>query len=464
MVTETLGAGVHRKRALTAELISARMERLPFSRFHFRILSIAGACSFFDAFDSLTLSYVLPVLVVLWQFSPTDTGLLISTGYVGQVLGAWGFSWWAERIGRVRAMQWTIALIAILAALCAAAWSFPVLLALRFIQGLGLGGEVPIGATYINEFTNAKTRGRVVFGLQTFFAFAVAMTALVGTIVVPTLGWRWMFILGTIPALLAIPLRRLMPESPRWLAQRVSLEAADKATTQIEQAVIASGVKELAPLPDNIPPIVEKKARIAELFAPAFRSRTFSVWALCFCYASISTAMGAWLPTIYRTIYKLPLASALQYSLATASASFLGACVGIFFIDRLGRRKCFFIAFILGSLPMAYLGLTTVPSSAIEVMILTSLGNFMLAWLIPGFYVYMPEVYPTRMRALGAGVGSSWFRIATIVSPTIIGFLLQTTTISAVFLFFAGIGLVGAAVVYFFVIETRGRVLEEISR
>jgi putative MFS transporter len=456
--------GVGGAKPLSAEVISARMERLPFSRFHFRILTIAGGCSFFDAFDSLTLSYVLPVLVVLWQFSPADTGLLISTGYVGQVLGAWGFSWWAERVGRVRAMQWTIALIAVLAALCAAAWSFPVLLVLRFIQGLGLGGEVPVGATYINEFTNARTRGRVVFGLQTFFAFAVAMTALIGTIVVPTLGWRWMFILGTIPALLAIPLRRLMPESPRWLAQRVSLEAADKATTQIEAAVLASGVKELAPIPDNIPAIPEKKARIAELFERAYRSRTFTVWALCFCYASISTAMGAWLPTIYRTIYKLPLASALQYSLATATASFLGACVGIFVIDRLGRRKCFFIAFILGSLPMAYLGLTTVPSSAVEVMVLTSLGNFMLAWLIPGFYVYMPEIYPTRMRALGAGVGSSWFRIATIVSPTIIGFLLQTTTISAVFLFFAGVGLVGAAVVYFFVIETKGRVLEEISR
>lgn len=464
MASETMAVAAASRASLSPELISARMERLPFSRFHFRILSIAGACSFFDAFDSLTLSYVLPVLVGLWQLSPADIGLLISTGYVGQVLGAWGFSWWAERIGRVRAMQWTIALIAALAALCAAAWSYPILLGLRFIQGLGLGGEVPVGATYINEFTNARTRGRVVFGLQTFFAFAVAMTALIGTIVVPTLGWRWMFILGTIPALLAIPLRRLMPELPRWLAQRVSLEAADKATTRIEQAVIASGVATLAPLPGNIPPIVEKKARVAELFDPAYRWRTFSVWALCFCYASISTAMGAWLPTIYRTIYKLPLASALQYSLATASASFLGACVGIFFIDRLGRRKCFFIAFILGSLPMAYLGLTTVPSSAIEVMVLTSLGNFMLAWLIPGLYVYMPEIYPTRMRALGAGVGSSWFRIATIVSPTIIGFLLSTTTISAVFLFFAGVGLFGAAVVYFFVIETRGRVLEDISR
>ncbi len=463
MVSETMSRGAAAG-AVSAEVISARMERLPFSRFHFRILSLAGACSFFDAFDSLSLSYVLPVLVTLWQFSPTDTGLLISTGYVGQVLGAWGFSWWAERVGRVKTMQWTIALIAVLAALCAAAWSYPVLLVLRFIQGLGLGGEVPVGATYINEFTNAKTRGRVVFSLQTFFAFAVAVTALVGYIVVPTLGWQWMFILGVIPAALAIPLRRLMPESPRWLAQRVSLSEAAKVTSEIEQAVLASGVKSLAPVPDNIPAIPETKARIAELFAPAYRWRTFSVWVLCFCYASISTAMNAWLPTIYRTIYKLPLASALQYSLATTTASFLGVCLGIFMIDRLGRRTCFFVSFLFGSLPMLYLGVTTVPSSAVEVMIFSSLGNFLLSWVIPGLYVYMPEIYPTRMRALGAGVGSSWFRIATIVSPTIIGFLLQTTTISAVFLFFSSIGLVGALVVYFFVIETKGRVLEEISR
>src|ERR1700754_4562980 len=87
---------------LTPELISARMERLPFSRYHFRILSIVGTCSFFDAFDSLMISYVLPVLVVAWKFSPSDTGLMISGAYVGQVLGAWGFAWAAERAGRVK--------------------------------------------------------------------------------------------------------------------------------------------------------------------------------------------------------------------------------------------------------------------------------------------------------------------------------------------------------------------------
>src|SRR3978361_455108 len=101
MVAETVDASSSLPARQSAELISARIERLPFSRYHFRVLSIIGACSFADPFDSLTLSYVLPVLVTLWHFSPADTGLMISTGYVGQMLGAWGFSRAAERSGRV---------------------------------------------------------------------------------------------------------------------------------------------------------------------------------------------------------------------------------------------------------------------------------------------------------------------------------------------------------------------------
>ncbi len=463
MAEQAIGSGAPGTTGLTAEIISARMERLPFSRFHFRILSIVGACSFFDAFDSLSLSYILPVLVALWRFSPADTGLMISMGYVGQVLGAWGFSWIAERIGRVPALQWTIAIIAIFAVLCAAAWSFPVRLVLRFIQGLALGGEVPVGAAYINEFTNARTRGRVVFGLQIFFAFAVVATAAIGSYVVPHWGWQAMFLLGALPAIMIIILRRAVPESPRWLAQRVSLAAADQSATRIEGAVLASGVRELAPIPANIPPILKKHARLMELFGPVYRTRTFCVWAMCFCYASISTAMNAWLPTIYRTIYHLSLQQSLQFSISSTAGSFLGALVGIFFIDWIGRRKCFIWSFATGAVPFLYLGLGPTPSSPVEVMLLVSLGNFMLSWLIPGLYVYMPEIYPTRMRAVGAGAGSSWFRIGAIISPTVIGFLVANTTISAVFVFFGCIALFGAAVTYFFVIETAGRVLEDIS-
>lgn len=464
MATETLERAARAPGRLTPELISARMERLPFSRYHFRILSIVGTCSFFDAFDSLMISYVLPVLVVLWRFTPADTGLMISGAYVGQVLGAWGFSWAAERAGRVKALQWTVGLLAAMAGLCALAWSFPILLVLRFIQGLGLGGEVPVGAAYINEFTNARTRGRVVFGLQVFYAFAVVVTAIIGAYVVPHWGWQAMFLLGLIPALIAIVLRRIVPESPRWLAQRASLAEADRVTSEIERAVIASGTATLPPVPDIIPPIQDKSARVAELFSASYRWRTFSVWAMCFCYASISTAMNAWLPTIFRTVYHVQLSNALFMTIAPTAGSFFGAIVGIFFIDLIGRRRCFLFSFTAGSIPFLILGLGLVPESAVQVMLLASLGNFLLGWLIPGFYVYMPEIYPTRIRALGAGVGSSWFRIGAIVSPMIIGFLVATASVSAVFLFFGCVALFGTVVTWLFAIETRGRVLEDISK
>ena len=285
MVTETMERAPRAAGRLTPELISARMERLPFSRYHFRILSIVGACSFFDAFDSLMISYVLPVLVVAWHFTPSDTGLMISGAYVGQVLGAWGFSWAAERVGRVKALQWTVGLMAVMAGLCAFASSFPILLTLRFLQGLGLGGEVPVGAAYINEFTNARTRGRVVFGLQVFYAFAVVVTAIIGAYVVPHWGWQAMFLLGLVPALIAIVVRRIVPELPRWLAQRVSLEAADRTTTAIE----ASGDRQRHhPFAAGARQSFRRSRKSARASASCsittYRWRTFSVWAMCFCY------------------------------------------------------------------------------------------------------------------------------------------------------------------------------------
>jgi putative MFS transporter len=259
-------------------------------------------------------------------------------------------------------------------------------------------------------------------------------------------------------------LRGAVPDPRRWGARGARLAEADSAMTVIEQAVIASGVGELAAFPNDIPPIPQKEARVTELFSAAYRWRTISVWAMCFCYAATSTAMNAWLPTLYRTVYHVSLSGALQLSIATTASSFLGIVIGIFFIDRIGRRKCFLFSFVTGSVPFLILGLGVTPDSPMQVVLLASLGNFFLSWLIPGLYVYMPEIYPTRMRALGAGVGSSWFRVGSIISPTIIGFLIAKATISEVFLFFAGLALIGAVVRYFLVIETRGRVLEEISQ
>src|SRR3974390_1060217 len=113
-----------RRAPLSEEMISARVERLPLSRWHVRMMSIAGLAHFSDAFDSLAIAFVLPVLVGLWKITPAEVGFLISAGYVGQILGAIGFGWLAERIGRRGALRLTVAVISILSFACALSWNY----------------------------------------------------------------------------------------------------------------------------------------------------------------------------------------------------------------------------------------------------------------------------------------------------------------------------------------------------
>jgi MFS transporter, putative metabolite:H+ symporter len=141
--------------ALTAESIVARIERLPVAPWHVRMRAIIASATFFDAFDALTIAFVMPALFGPWHLNPAQIGVMISGGYIGQVIGAFGFGWLAERYGRLRVLTWTILVIAVMSLACAFAWDFQSLFWLRVIQGLGLGGEVPIAATYINEFAKA---------------------------------------------------------------------------------------------------------------------------------------------------------------------------------------------------------------------------------------------------------------------------------------------------------------------
>src|SRR3982750_4345449 len=173
---------------VTPEQIAARIERLPLSPWHLKLRVIMGIALFFDAFDSLAIAYVLPVLIGLWKLAPGQIGALIATGFAGQLIGSIVAGWAAERWGRVPTMIATLALFAVMSFVCAFAWSYESLLWFRFIQGMGLGGEVPIMAAYVNEFAKAERRGRFSLGVQLLFAVGLLVVALVGAWVVPHLG------------------------------------------------------------------------------------------------------------------------------------------------------------------------------------------------------------------------------------------------------------------------------------
>jgi len=142
-----------------AELI-ARIESVPFSRWHIRPRVIMGSATFFDAFTALSLASATPVLVQLWGLTLTQVGYLLAASYIGQFAGALIFGWLGERIGRVMSATYATLIMAVVSLACAFTGNFTEMFICRLIQGIGVGGEMPVAATYINELSRAHGRGR----------------------------------------------------------------------------------------------------------------------------------------------------------------------------------------------------------------------------------------------------------------------------------------------------------------
>jgi MFS transporter, putative metabolite:H+ symporter len=461
MTNTQMRSGAAAGAADEAASLIARLERLPFSRFHVRALTTVGLAHMFDAFDALAVAFILPSLSAEWHISTLQIGVLISINYVGQLIGSVAMSAVAERLGRRRALRLVLFILSLLSLACAFAPGYLTLLLLRFLQGIGLGGEVPIAASYLNELCPARFRGRVIYVLQALFASGTLLTAVAAVPMIPRYGWQSMFVIGTLPLVLAIFLNRLVPESPRWLIGRGRTAEARSSVAAIESEIQAGGVSlpPVGPLPASTP--VAHGASFRELFANGYARRTLSVWVLALCTSLAGYGILSWMPTLYTRIYKLPLHESLVYSLAPGAASIAGALVGSMIIESLGRRRSFTLGFLGGALPLFYLAFAG--SSAFIVMCMSGISMFFLVLLLSGIYLYAPEIYPTRIRALGTGVATAWMRVASIVGPLIVSLLITRLSVSAVFMFFACAALLGALVVALFLIETAGRSLEQIA-
>ena len=449
--------------AVRQQAIIARIERLPFTSWHVKMRVIVGVATFFDALDAVMIAYILPVIIPLWKIPFSDVGFLISSGYVGQLLGALFFGWVAEKKGRIPALVWTVVVFSIASLACIVSWSYWSLLIFRFIQGFGLGGEIPIGAAYISELCKAKGRGRFVLMYEMIFAVGLVCAALLGFWVVPHLGWRYMFLIGAVPALMVPILRRGLPESPRWLANKKRFDEAEKIVSDIEDIVSEHGHKELPPIePAKLAPVPIKPTSWSELFRGMYLRRTLTVWVIWFCGYFCNYGLAAWLPTLYSRFYKLPLKQALLFSLITSCAGLVGTLSCAIFIDSMGRKTWFTGAFIGGCLFMFILW-STGARDPLTVLLYSSISYFFIGSISVALFLYSPEIYPTRMRALGSGVGTAWLRIASAIGPIAVGIVMAQYSAAAAFMMFGIIALFGAVITGLFAVETRGKILEQLS-
>ena len=457
----------------SADELIARMESVPFSPWHTRARIVMGSATFFDAFNALSLAFALPILIRLWHITPRQIGVLISASYVGQLVGALLFTALAERFGRIRSATAAVAIMSALGLACAMAGSFPALFACRLLQGVGVGGEMPVAAAYISELSRAHGRGRFFLLYELIFPLGLMTTGQVGAWLVPVWGWKAMFLIGGIPGLAITVLLARLPESPRWLISKGRLEEAERIVRQIESSterrISAGGTREGA-LPAATPSSSFRESttssdlaptRWSELLSPLYRRRTLIVWILWASAYFVGNSLNNWMASLYNTIYHLTLRESLRAASLTNAVQVVILLVCAFTIDRIGRRNWTVASYLLGGALLAALGLLGA-HSALSVIVWATLSYAIIGTANAVLYLYTPEIYPTRMRAIGTGLATSWLRLASAVGPAVVGVMVGARGVNSVFLMFAGVAAVGALAATR-MIETRDRRLEEIA-
>jgi putative MFS transporter len=205
----------------------------------------------------------------------------------------------------------------------------------------------------------------------------------------------------------------------------------------------------------------DKPASLADLFGSLYLRRTLVVWVIWFSAYFVNYGLTIWLPTLYRTVFKLPLDVSLRYGLITQAVGLLGTLICALTIDHVGRRPWFALSFAAATLALATLALFPAPTAE-QVLTFLTIAYFFISTINIGVYLYTPELYPTRVRALGVGAATAWLRFASMIGPTVVGMMLAGG-LPSVFTTFAIVAAIAAGITGFYAVETKGRVLEEAS-
>ena len=350
------------------------------------VLPLSWMAVLLDGFDLVVLGTVLPVLLQdkVWGLTPASASIVSTVGLVGMMLGALSIGTVTDVIGRRKALMLAVAGFSVFTLLCAFAPSVLVFGLLRFLAGLGLGGCLPTAIALVNEFSSSDRRGRSTTLLMTGYHVGAVITALLGIVVIPSLGWRALFVIGALPALLLVPLMwRNLPESR---------------------------VFEPAPVKDVI----------GSLFKPGLVRATLAFWVASFMGLLLVYGLNTWLPQIMRAA-GYPLGAALGLLLTLNVGAAIGLLVAGYVADRFGVRRSTIAWFAASAV---FLGLLSVklPGIGVYVAVLVA-GCFVFSSQVL-VYAYVGRVYSDANRATGLGWTAGIGRIGAICGPLLGGALL----------------------------------------
>jgi MFS transporter, putative metabolite:H+ symporter len=366
-----------------------------------RIFVVSGFSWIFDAMDVGLISFISAALIIEWGLTPQEAGLLGSVNAVGMFIGAIVAGALADRMGRNKILMYTVLLFSLSSGISAFATTFAVFLFFRFFIGLGLGGELPVASTLVAENVPEHKRGRMVVLLESFWAVGWILSAMIAYFIMPIWGWRSALIIGALPALLAIYMRKGLPDSKQFQS------TAKKNTSMLQN--------------------------IKTLWSPKYAKDTSMLWILWLLVMFSYHGMFLWLPSVM-VLKGFDLIRSFGYVLLMTLTQLPGFFLAAWLVEKVGRKFVLISFLIMAAISAIIFGnATSLPMLIAGGMAL----SFFFLGVTGTTYAYTTDHYDSSIRATGAGFANAAGRIGAIFGPLVVGFLIAAkvpfTTIFIIF-------------------------------
>lgn len=400
-----------------------------------------------DGLDVLILSFAMAAIVSEFGLTLGEGGLIATYTLIGTVLGGYLFGIFADYYGRVHTFSLTIIIFSIFTGACAFADNVTHLNILRFLAGLGLGGEYGIGMTLVSETWPAAKRARATAGVAMGWQAGAVLAAILAAVVLPDYGWRGLFLVGVVPALLAAWARHGIKEPPMWV-KRKEMKKALAARKANGEALTAEEEEQLAEA---------KKFPLAHLFAgPSKTVTTLSLTVMTSVQNFGYYGIMVWLPMIILKEHGLTTKSMSGWMIVTVIGMIAGIYVFGYLCDRLGRKVPYLIFYVCAA-AMVYIYVNL--GTPIALLFGGAFLGFFCNGMMAGYGTLLSENYTTDARSTAQNFIFNTGRAVGGFAPAIIGALAQSHGFSAAFALLSCVYIAAAVNVLLFIKDTRGTVI-----
>ncbi len=439
--------------------IPGRIERLPMSGYQRKVFAIIATAWLADQVDVALLTFLLGSIVVTFHLSPVQAGSLAAMTFAGQLLGNIGAGLTADRFGRRIVFQVTMVIWGLASFAAAGAWSLGALMVFRLIIGVGVGGEAPVAQAMVSELLPSAIRGKYIAFMEGFWAVGYVASGAISFFVLPHFGWRAVFVAVGLLSLVVFVVRRGLPESPRWLADRGRFAEAEAVMTMMETEVRRRTGREL-PEPQLF--VVETHAHansFATIFSREYIKRTVMAFGVWFFALLGFFGLNSWIAVLLKS-HGFSIIGSVGFVTLITLGGIPGFYITGILLERIGRKPVTAGVLVLGAISAYLYG------SASDIAWLFVAGfvmQFFMFGMWSALYAYTPELYPTRARATGAGFASAFGRVGAIIGPIVLPLVIANAGTGAAFDLGAAAFGIAALLVVVLGVETKGRVLEAVS-